>query len=276
MLSKQVKDSSSQLTYNLTHSYITNEGIEVKEQRQQVIHMTTGSSALDKILGGGIETRSITELFGEFRTGKTQLAHTLCVTSQMSFANNGGQGKVIYLDTEGNFRPERIEMIAERFGLDPEQTLDNVIICRVFSHEEQMDVVKPIAALLADTDQGPFRILIIDSIIALFRVEFSGRGELSERQQKLGQHLSALVRIAEEFNIAVVVINQCMADPGAMSMFGPVIKPVGGHVLAHASTTRVMLKKGKAEQRIAKIFDSPLMPEEEATFAITNGGIADV
>ena len=248
----------------------------MKEQRQQVIHMTTGSTALDAILGGGIETRSITELFGEFRTGKTQLAHTLCVTSQMSFANNGGQGKVIYLDTEGNFRPERIEKIAERFGLDAEQTLDNVIICRVFSHEEQMEVVKPIAALLADTEQGPFRILIIDSIIALFRVEFSGRGELSERQQKLGQHLSALVRIAEEFNIAVVVINQCMADPGAMSMFGPVIKPVGGHVLAHASTTRVMLKKGKAEQRIAKIFDSPLMPEEEATFAITNGGIADV
>lgn len=92
-------------------------------------------------------------------------------------------------------------------------------------------------------------------IIALFRVEFSGRGELSERQQKLGQHLSNLVRLAEEFNIAVVVVNQCMADPGALSLFGPVIKPVGGHVLAHASTTRVMLKKGKGEQRIAKIFD---------------------
>lgn len=118
-----------------------------------------------------------------------------------------------------------------------------------------IEIVKPVAALLADVDQGPFRLLIIDSIIALFRVEFSGRGELSERQQKLGQHLSHLVRIAEEFNVAVVVINQCMADPGAMSMFGPVIKPVGGHVLAHASTTRVMLKKGKAEQRIAKIFD---------------------
>lgn len=92
-------------------------------------------------------------------------------------------------------------------------------------------------------------------LIALFRVEFSGRGELAERQQKLGQHLSHLVRLAEEFNIAVIVINQCMADPGALSMFGPVVKPVGGHVLAHASTTRVMLKKGKAEQRIAKIFD---------------------
>lgn len=113
-------------------------GIEVKEKRKSILHITTGSLALDKILGGGIETSSITELFGEFRTGKTQLAHTLCITTQLSHKMNGGQGKVIYLDTEGNFRPERIEAIAERFGLDVEQTLDNIIICRVFSHEEQM------------------------------------------------------------------------------------------------------------------------------------------
>lgn len=251
-------------------------GMECKERRRQVIKITTGSNALDSILGGGIETASITELFGEFRTGKTQLAHTLCVTSQLAFETKGGQGKVIYMDTEGNFRPERIEAIATRFGLDSEQTLENVIVARVFSHEEQMETVKLIAALVADPDQGPFRVLIIDSIIALFRAEFSGRGELSERQQKLGQHLSHLVKLAEEFNIAVVVINQCMSDPGALAMFGPTIKPVGGHVLAHASSTRVMLKKGKGEQRIAKIFDSPLMPEEEATFAISNGGIVDI
>lgn len=140
-------------------------GLEAKEKRKAIIHITTGSKELDKILGGGIETGSITEAFGEFRTGKTQLAHTLSVTSQLSFEMNGGQGKVIYLDTEGNFRPERIEAIAERFGLDVEQTLDNIIICRVYSHEEQMEAVKPIAALLSDPDQGPFRLLIIDSII---------------------------------------------------------------------------------------------------------------
>jgi RecA/RadA recombinase len=113
-------------------------GTEVKEKRKNIVHITTGSSALDKILGGGVETSSITELFGEFRTGKTQLSHTLCVTCQLSFDMHGGQGKVIYLDTEGNFRPERIESIAERFGLDVEQTLENIIVCRVFSHEEQM------------------------------------------------------------------------------------------------------------------------------------------
>lgn len=119
-------------------------GQEMKEKRKHVVHITTGSTALDKILGGGVETSSITELFGEFRTGKTQLSHTLCVTSQLSFESKGGQGKVIYLDTEGNFRPERIESIADRFGLDVEQTLDNLIICRVFSHEEQMGNLKNI------------------------------------------------------------------------------------------------------------------------------------
>lgn len=126
----------------------------MKEKRKQVLHITTGSTALDKILGGGIETGSISEAFGEFRTGKTQLAHTLCCTSQLSHAIGGGQGKVIYLDTEGNFRPERVEAIAARFGLDGEETLENIIIVRVFSHEEQMEVLKPIAALLSDRDQG--------------------------------------------------------------------------------------------------------------------------
>jgi len=111
--------------------------------------------------------------------------------------------------------------------------------------------------------------------IALFRSEFNGRGELSERQQKLGRHLSDLVRLSEEFNVAVILVNQCMADPGAMSMFGPVIKPVGGHILAHASTTRVMLKKGKEDQRIARIYDSPSMPEADCIFRITLGGIDD-
>jgi len=247
----------------------------MQEHRRHVIKITTGAEALDRILGGGIETSSITELFGEFRTGKTQIAHTLCVTSQLAFEMKGGQGKVVYLDTEGNFRPERIVSICERYGLDVDGTLDNIIVCRVYSHEEQMEVIKPIAGLLSDPAQGPFRLLIVDSIIALFRVEFSGRGDLAERQQKLGQHLSHLTRLAEEFNIACLIINQCMSDPNSIGAFVAPPKPVGGHVLAHASTTRVQLKKGKDNLRIAKIYDSPLMPEEEASYIITNGGIDD-
>ena len=269
---EKIKDACRKLLPNTNFRT----GLEVRTRQKSVIRISTGSESFNSILGGGIETGQITEVFGEFRTGKTQLAHTLCVTTQLAFENGGGQGKIIYIDTEGNFRPQRIEQISERYGLDPDMTLENIIHCRVFSHDEQMDIVRPIAGLLADENQGPYRVLIIDSIISLFRVEFSGRGELSERQQKLGIHLSHLEKLAEEFNIVVLILNQCQADPGALSMFGPVIKPVGGHVLAHASTTRVFLKKGKGEQRIAKIYDSPLMPEAEATFSITPGGIADV
>ncbi|XP_005722014.1 meiotic recombination protein DMC1/LIM15 homolog [Pundamilia nyererei] len=117
---------------------------------------------------------------------------------------------------------------------------------------------------------------IIDSIMALFRVDFSGRGELAERQQKLAQMLSRLQKISEEYNVAVFITNQMTADPGAgMTFQADPKKPIGGHILAHASTTRISLRKGRGEMRIAKIFDSPDMPENEATFAISAGGVTD-
>lgn len=115
---------------------------------------------------------------------------------------------------------------------------------------------------------------MVDSIISLFRTDFSGRGELGERQQRLNQMLAKLTRIGEEYNVAIFITNQMMADPGAtMTFVADPKKPVGGHVLAHASATRVALRKGRNETRIAKIYDSPDLPEAEATYAITSGGI---
>lgn len=98
--------------------------------RQALVTLTTGSVEIDKLLEGGIETGSITEVFGEFRTGKTQLAHTLCVTCQMSVTDGGAEGKAIYIDTEGSFRPQKLQAIAERFGLDPATALENVAYAR--------------------------------------------------------------------------------------------------------------------------------------------------
>ncbi|CAM9822072.1 unnamed protein product, partial [Sphacelaria rigidula] len=169
-------------------------GLEARASRQKVIKIHTGSKQLDALLGGGIETGSITEFFGEFRSGKTQLMHTLCVTSQLSRDSGGAEGRAVYMDTEGNFRHERIESIAGRFGLDSDETLDNIIVARAFNHEQQIDRAQEIAALcLSD---GPIRLVIIDSVIALFRVDFSGRGDLSLRQQKLGKHMSNLLQMA--------------------------------------------------------------------------------
>ncbi|XP_020105227.1 meiotic recombination protein DMC1 homolog isoform X2 [Ananas comosus] len=240
--------------------------------RKSVIRITTGSQALDELLGGGIETLSITEAFGEFRSGKTQLAHTLCVSTQLPIHMHGGNGKVAYIDTEGTFRPDRIVPIAERFGMDANAVLDNIIYARAYTYEHQYNLLLGLAAKMAEE---PFRLLIVDSVIALFRVDFSGRGELAERQQKLAQMLSRLTKIAEEFNVAVYMTNQVIADPGGGMFISDPKKPAGGHVLAHASTIRLMLRKGKGEQRVCKIFDAPNLPEAEAVFQITPGGIMD-
>ncbi|XP_024533828.1 meiotic recombination protein DMC1 homolog [Selaginella moellendorffii] len=250
--------------------YIT--GNEALHKRKSVIHITTGSQLLDDLLGGGIETMAITEAFGEFRTGKTQLAHTLCVATQLPLGLHGANGKVAYIDTEGTFRPDRIVAIAERFGLDPTAALDNIVYARAYTHEHQYNLLIAIAAKMTEE---PFRLLIVDSITSLFRVDFSGRGELAERQQKLAQMLSRLIKIAEEFNVAVFLTNQVIADPGGGTFVADPKKPAGGHVLAHASTVRLMFRKGKGEQRICKVIDSPSLPESEAVFQIAPGGITD-
>ncbi|KAL0690306.1 hypothetical protein Bca4012_089984 [Brassica carinata] len=230
-------------------------------KRKSVVRITTGSQALDDLLGGGIETAAITEAFGEFRSGKTQLAHTLCVTTQLPTSMKGGNGKVAYIDTEGTFRPDRIVQIAERFGMDPGAVLDNIIYARAYTYEHQHNLLLGLAAKMSEE---PFKILIVDSIIALFRVDFTGRGELADRQQKLAQMLSRIIKIAEEFNVAVYMTNQVISDPGGGMFISDPKKPAGGHVLAHAVTIRLSFRKGKGEQRVCKVFDAPNLPEGEA------------
>merc|ERR1719392_362055 len=243
--------------------------------RKNIFRISTGSNELNKLLGGGLESMAITEVFGEFRTGKTQLSHTLCVTTQMPGENGFSGGKVIYLDTENTFRPDRLRPIADRFNLDAEAVLDNVLYSRAYTSEQQMELLDFVCAKFHE-EPGIFKLLIVDSVMALFRVDFSGRGELAERQQNLAQMMSKLQKISEEYNVAVLVTNQMTSDPGAtMSFQADPKKPIGGNIIAHASTTRISLRKGRGEMRIAKIYDSPDLPESEATFAITAGGLDD-
>lgn len=265
----KVKEAANKL---ISSGFIT--AVELAQRRKLVFKISTGSKEFDKLLGGGISSMSITECFGEFRTGKTQLAHTMCVTAQLPVELGGANGKAVYIDTEGCFRPERIAQIAERFNLDPEAAVSNIIYARAFNSEHQYDLLSELAVRLCE--DRDYRLIIVDSIMALFRTDFTGRGELAERQNRLGQMLVRLIRMAEEFNVAVYLSNQMTSDPGAMSFAGvEPKKPVGGHVLAHASQTRIYLRKGRAEQRVAKLWDSPDMPESEAVYEITTGGIAD-
>lgn len=224
-----------------------------------------------------MESGSITELYGEFRTGKSQLALTMCVTSFMPSESGGGDAKAIFIDTEGTFRPQRLVPIAERFGLDADFVLDNVLHARIHTADQLDSQLSEVAGLLADAEgAGPFRVLVIDSIIAPYRQEYIGRGELAERQQRIGQVMLRLKRLSEEFNLCVLITNQVTADPGGGAFaVADAKKAVGGHIIAHMSDTRIMLRKGKGDQRIAKIIDSPCMPEAEATFQISHAGIND-
>ena len=242
------------------------------EDRKTLVTLTTGSTELDKLLEGGIETGSITEVFGEFRTGKTQLCHTLCVTCQMPVTDGGAEGKAIYIDTEGTFRPQRLQAIAERFGLDPSVALENVAYARAHNSEHQTELLKMAAAIMS---QDRYALMVVDSATALYRTDYSGRGELSERQMQLAQFLRQLTRLAEEFGVAVFMTNQVVANPDGMSFAKDSTKPIGGNIVAHASTTRLRLRKGRGENRICTVYDSPTLPEADAQFAVGPQGICD-
>ncbi|KAG5638649.1 recombinase rad51 [Sphagnurus paluster] len=282
---------------------------EVHARRSELVHITTGSKQLDALLGGGIETGAITELFGEFRTGKSQICHTLAVTCQLPVSMGGGEGKCLYIDTEGTFRPVRLLAVAERYGLNGEEVLDNVAYARAYNADHQNALLTSASALMSESR---FCLLIVDSCTALYRTDFSGRGELSSRQNHLGKFLRTLQRLADEvcgvhtvleswalieplqFGIAVVVTNQVMSNPDAAA--GPYAsnekKPIGGNIMAHASTTRyvaitlaelvyqqcpfsLQLKKSRGNTRSCKIYDSPCLPEMETQFAILASGIGD-
>ncbi len=246
---------------------------EYHKSRQDVVHLTTGSKELDKLLQGGIETGSITEIFGEFRTGKTQLCHTLCVTSQLALEDGGGEGKALFIDTEGTFRPKRIVKIAERFGLKPEDVLENVAYARAYNSDHQNQLLLQASAML--TEQR-YALIVVDSATALYRTDYSGRGELSARQMHLAQFLRSLTRLADEFGVAIVITNQVVASVDGASLFvSNPIKPIGGNIMAHASCTRLSLRKGRGNNRVCKIFDSPCLPESEAMFSINDDGIGD-
>lgn len=247
---------------------------ELHRQRQDIIQIGTGSKELDKLLEGGIETGSITEIFGEFRTGKTQLCHQLCVTCQLPIDQQGGEGKAMYIDTEGTFRPERILAIADRYGLNGEDVLDNIAYARAYNSDHQSQLLLQASAMMAEQR---FALLVVDSATALYRTDYSGRGELSARQMHLARFLRSLMRLADEYGVAVVITNQVVAQvDGASAMFGAdPKKPIGGHIMAHSSTTRLYLRKGKEDTRVCKIYDSPCLPESEAMFCIKSDGICD-
>ncbi len=243
---------------------------EIMERRKEVGYIPTGSKSFDAILGGGVETQGITEIFGEFGSGKTQIAHQLAVNVQLPTEQGGLGGKVVYIDTENTFRPERIVQMANGVGLDPQEVLDNIFVARAHTTDHQMFLAEKAEEL---SKEDGVKLVIVDALTSLFRTEFCGRGELAPRQQKLGRHLAVLHKIAEMQNLAVFVTNHVQSKPDVF--FGDPTKPVGGHVLGHSSTGRIYLRKSKQDSRVAKLIDHPALPIESARFYVHEEGIRD-
>jgi len=243
---------------------------ELYEKRMRVARITTGSKNLDKLLGGGVETQIITEFFGEYGSGKTQICHQLCVNVQLPRDGGGLEGSAVYVDCEGTFRPERIVSMSRALGLDPQKILRNIIVARAYNSDHQMIIVDQVKDLISEKN---VKLLVVDSVTGFFRAEYPGRETLVMRQQKLNKHLHTLSRLAYAYEIAVVVTNQVMARPDVV--FGDPIAAVGGHVLFHVPGARVFLRKLRGPKRIARLVDSPYLPEGEAVFEITEDGIRD-
>ncbi len=243
---------------------------ELLERRKDIQKCTTGSKKVDAILGGGVETQAMTELIGDYGVGKTQLCMTLAVLAQLPPEQGGFGSNVIYMDTEGTFSPERVYQIASKRGLDGQKILDNIIVARAYTSDHQRFLID---CLFRKVPEEKAKIVIVDSIISHFRGEYVGREDLSMRQQVLNQYLHKLLRLTEAYNIAVVVTNQVQSNP--VMFYGNPERPAGGHVMAHACTHRVHLRKGKSGTRVAKVIDSPYLPEAKASFIITAKGIED-
>jgi len=243
---------------------------KIYERKQKAMRITTGSKNLDELLGGGVETQAITETYGMYGSGKTQLGFQLAVNVQLP-PEKGGLGRpCLWIDTENTFSPNRIVSIAKAAGLDPNEALKNVYVARAFNSEHQIYLVEKSPELIEEKNIG---LIVIDSLTSHFRADFVGRGELAERQQKLNKHLHHLQRLADAYNLAVYITNQVMARPDVL--FGDPTAPVGGNVLAHMSTYRVYLRRGRHGTRIARLVDAPNLPEREAVFIITEEGIRD-
>ncbi|MGI0141065.1 MAG: DNA repair and recombination protein RadA [Candidatus Micrarchaeales archaeon] len=245
-------------------------GTEAYETTKALGKIRTGAKGFDELIGGGVEVKAITEAYGRFAAGKSQIGFQLTVNVQLPLSKGGLDGGVLFIDTEGTFSPERIESIAKAADLDPKKVLENIYLIRAQTTEQQVLSAERADKLIREKN---IKLIVVDSITSLFRAEFLGRGTLNERQQKLNAHIHKLQMLADTHKIAVYITNQVMDNPGIL--FGDPTTPIGGNILAHAAKTRLYMRKGKEDKRIVRLVDSPSMPEGECVIKITTDGIKD-
>jgi DNA repair protein RadA len=245
---------------------------ELLEMRKSVLRLTSGSKVIDALLDGGLETQTITEFYGEYGTGKSQICHQLCVNVQLPPERGGLNGAALYVDSENTFRTERIVQMSKHLGLDPVQVAKNIIYAEAYTSDHQMFLLDHADEVIKENN---VKLIIVDSLTAHFRSEYIGREMLAPRQQRLNKHMHRLIGLARAFNAVAVVTNQVMAKPDVF--FGDAVHPIGGHIVGHTSHTRVYLRRAAhGPVRIARLVSSPYLPEGEEIFKVTENGIEDV
>ena len=245
---------------------------ELIKMRQNVRRLTTTSKQVDELLGGGLETQTITEFYGEYGVGKSILCHQLAVNVQLPEEKGGLNGAALYIDTENTFRPEWIVRMANAIGLDPTETAKNIIYSEAFTSDHQILILEKADKVIQENN---VKLIIVDSLTAHFRSEYLGREMLAERQQKLNNHLHRLVRLSRAFNACAVVTNQVMSRPDAF--YAMAVEAVGGHIVSHTTHTRISLRRtASGPVRICKLVSSPYLPEGERIFKITEEGVKDI
>jgi DNA repair protein RadA len=272
-------------------------GSTVLERRNEIGKMSWHIDEVDDLLGGGIETQSITEVYGEFGSGKSQVTHQMAVNVQLPKEVGGLHGRAMFIDSEDTFRPERIDDMVR--GLPDEvieatledreiegtpgdeatmeelinDILDKIHVAKAFNSNHQMLLAEKAKELAGEHEEGeyPVRLLAVDSLTAHFRAEYVGRGELAERQQKLNKHLHDIDKVGNLYNCAVIVTNQVASNPD--SFFGDPTQPIGGNILGHKSTFRIYLRKSKGNKRIVRLVDAPNLADGEAVMRVEDGGL---
>lgn len=245
-------------------------GDDILERRKAIKKLTTGSKSFDELLNGGLESQAIVEFYGEFGSSKTQICFQLAVNATLPEERGGLDSDVVIIDTENTFRPERIVQMANYLQVDPEETLKRIHVARAYNSQHQILLVEKAMSL---AKEKKVKLMIVDSLTSHFRAEYIGRGALAERQQILNRHMHDLLDFATLNNAVIAVTNQVAAKPDAF--FGDPNRPIGGHIVGHTATFRIYLRKGKAGKRVARLVDSPNLPEGEAVFAVTEDGIID-
>jgi DNA repair protein RadA len=245
---------------------------ELLDMHKNVLRLTSGSKVVDRLLDGGLETQTITEFYGEYGSGKSQICHQLCVNVQLPPERGGLNGAALYVDTENTFRTERILQMSKFLGLDPQQVVKNIIYAEAYTSDHQMFLLDKADEIIKANN---VKLIIVDSLTAHFRSEYIGREMLAPRQQKLNKHMHKLIGLARAFNAVAVVTNQVMAKPDVF--FGDAVHPIGGHIVGHTSHTRLYLRRAAhGPVRIARLVSSPYLPEGEEIFKVTENGIEDL